>query len=71
MYKALTMEEYVVEEEKLNHEVVVVGCGSESINVSVSSKSSCDASSNAILCLGYGVDLFVQTKLKPVHESVN
>ena len=49
MYKALTMEEYVVEEEKLNHEVVVVGCGSEvvlvveSINVSVSSKSSCDA----------------------------
>ena len=43
------MEEYVVEEEKLNHEVVVFGCGSEvvlvveSINVSVSSKSSCDA----------------------------
>ena len=52
------MEEYVVEEEKLNHEVVVFGCGSavvvlivEPINVSVSSKSSCDASSNAILCL--------------------
>ena len=53
MYKALTMEEYVVEEEKLNHEVVVFGCGSaavvlivEPINVSVSSKSSFDASSN-------------------------